>query len=738
MPITQGGTWSPDPRIVSPGVFTRENDLSQLAQGVADIGAAIVAPFPKGPGFAPTLITDSNTLQNIFGVPDGVYYGPYTAQEYIIQKGFVTVCRVGALTGYHQKYPFVIYAVQGQWNRALDAGWTVPGITGGASSTLSVTQALVSSSSYTAPSFTTFISNSIGAQISYSGVTGSWNIPNVPAVVTFAGLASSGTPTDYPHTSGSTIYDGQTLAIGNFNLHIPFSGVVAFPITGSNTSRDAYVALALSQSQGWAISGSTVVGNTTTIAVASSSFIGSPNVFGATDLSVWLNNGSGLTPFDRTTLLLSNTMSIVKGVCAGYTYFIDGLVSGSIGAYNGTFTANTASYNPCTQTWTGSANYKILAVLANTQQAPPDSTLTAWGFSGSVMVTASAVSGTTGPLPSEFNLSLQSTLANSPIGTYNFSINPGSTKYITSVFGNDPTAGNPAQQVEGAKVEAAYLYSIFNNRLAAVYDDPTHWYISGTVLPDPQGVFAGEPLNFTDQYSLHLNNGDSQFALTNASTPWVVSQQVSPWNGGNPVRFELFKVFTMGDGTYTNTEFKVEISNVKLATTVAGTDWGTFTLTVRDYSDTDRRPVILEQFNNLTLDPNAANFIARAIGDRYNFINASGKILQFGTYDNQSKYIYIQMSQINYPVSAVPYGFEAYATPIESAAGNWIPKMQFTKASVYGPSPGKYPSGINFNDAPTGADAELFGLYPTASAGVGTAEDNAQYFAPVPAFDGAG
>lgn len=36
-------------RIVSPGVFTQERDLSFLPQGVADIGAAIIGPTTKGP-----------------------------------------------------------------------------------------------------------------------------------------------------------------------------------------------------------------------------------------------------------------------------------------------------------------------------------------------------------------------------------------------------------------------------------------------------------------------------------------------------------------------------------------------------------------------------------------------------------------------------------------------------------------------------------------------------------------
>ena len=38
--------------IISPGVFTRENDLSFLPQGIGAIGAAIIGPTVKGPAFA--------------------------------------------------------------------------------------------------------------------------------------------------------------------------------------------------------------------------------------------------------------------------------------------------------------------------------------------------------------------------------------------------------------------------------------------------------------------------------------------------------------------------------------------------------------------------------------------------------------------------------------------------------------------------------------------------------------
>ena len=122
MPIQEGGRFSPEQNIVSPGVFTRENDLSGLAQGVANIGGAIVAPFSDGPAFFPARMTEVAMLEQRFGVADGVYYGPYTAKEYLIQQGVVTVVRIGGLTGYWQKNPLVVYAEPGYWNRNSDLG----------------------------------------------------------------------------------------------------------------------------------------------------------------------------------------------------------------------------------------------------------------------------------------------------------------------------------------------------------------------------------------------------------------------------------------------------------------------------------------------------------------------------------------------------------------------------------------------------------------------------------------
>ena len=57
-------------RIVSPGVFTREKDLSFLPQAIGEIGAAIVGPTQKGPAFVPTIVRSFNEFVEVFGDGD--------------------------------------------------------------------------------------------------------------------------------------------------------------------------------------------------------------------------------------------------------------------------------------------------------------------------------------------------------------------------------------------------------------------------------------------------------------------------------------------------------------------------------------------------------------------------------------------------------------------------------------------------------------------------------------------
>lgn len=696
MPISEGGTYQPNSRIVSPGVFTKEIDQSGIAQSVADIGAVIVAPFSRGPGFSPTLVRSVNELESKFGTADGTLYGAYTAKNYLQEKGFVTVCRVGALTGYHQKYPWVIWAERGKYVRNGNTGSFIQptSIISQANLAVSTATETVISASISASRWgsSSLAESSIYWKTQATGsasgsVTGSVYFWNQPVTVYLSGSADQ-------------LYEGVSVS-GTINGFVPITQSLALT---ASTSTSASILTAI---------------------IAENKFVGAFTTATFT---------SSQEPFDTSTIFYTH-LSQSKDSCNNLTINISGSLRGLFGNYTNTFVSGSnISYDPCTGTWNASGNnVKVLAVLANTQWDSINTSLEAPGFLNSIQTNNPSPATLSSSVGIEYDLQLSHS-ENGGYGTYHFSLDPNSQKYITNVFGKNPQVGNQDDYGAGTKIESAYIYKIFEDDIADVAANPSDWKIHGDAMPSGSSEtgWTGEPLNFTDQWSLDLLNGDSQYGLTCAYTPWVVSQQIAPWNGGSSTRFPLFKIWTLADGTYTNTSFKIEISQVKLAGTVAGSDYGTFTLTVRAYSDTDKKPKILEQFNNLNLDPTSANFIARRIGDRYNFIRFDGKIIEYGTYDNLSQNIRIEMTPNAYPVTVLPYGFQAYSVPVNGAIGMWCNPMAYTKASVYGLFPGKYPSGIDFGGYPAGADADLIGLYPSASTGEGHWQDNLQYFAPVP------
>tara|TARA_R110002074_G_scaffold3273_10_gene17581 strand:- start:2184 stop:4004 length:1821 start_codon:yes stop_codon:yes gene_type:complete len=87
-------------KIVSPGVFTQENDLSFVPQGVAEIGAAIIGPTVKGPAGIPTKVSNFGEYQTIFGTTFNSgsdtyeYFTSLAAEQYLANSGALTVVRI--------------------------------------------------------------------------------------------------------------------------------------------------------------------------------------------------------------------------------------------------------------------------------------------------------------------------------------------------------------------------------------------------------------------------------------------------------------------------------------------------------------------------------------------------------------------------------------------------------------------------------------------------------------------
>ena len=229
------------------------------------------------------------------------------------------------------------------------------------------------------------------------------------------------------------------------------------------------------------------------------------------------------------------------------------------------------------------------------------------------------------------------------------------------------------------------------------------------------GFFKNSSITFDSNATASvtiLGNQNFGFDAQEAQTPIIKSQTIS----GD--RFDLFQFETLGAGNTANTKIKVAISNIKAAGTVSGTDYGTFTVLVKEYSDTNKKPITLQAFNNVNLDPNSPNFISRVIGDRKLTIASDGKITETGDWVVTNRYIRIANLNTAAPVQSVPFGHAAYQLPISASAavGALIPKVTFSTGSI-DQSGSIYYAGI---DLDFNTDNEIYLKPIPVGAGVGS------------------
>lgn len=141
-------------------------------------------------------------------------------------------------------------------------------------------------------------------------------------------------------------------------------------------------------------------------------------------------------------------------------------------------------------------------------------------------------------------------------------------------------------------------------------------------------------------------------------TPWVKSQLL----GG--LEYDLLKFYTLGHGRATNDDVKIEIANVKPSSAPSSQPYGTFDLIVRSFYDTDQRPVELERFAGLSLDPTSTNYVLRRVGDIDEAFDTNTRkfIKQSGEWPNRSRYIRASLNtEANFPAQSLPWGFRGYA-----------------------------------------------------------------------------
>lgn len=205
-------------------------------------------------------------------------------------------------------------------------------------------------------------------------------------------------------------------------------------------------------------------------------------------------------------------------------------------------------------------------------------------------------------------------------GSVTVSFNPNREDYIKKVLGTDPTQVFAGDSLTSWYVDASFDYVSSNYTLSS---------ITGALS-------SANNASFTAGIASTISGGYS-----GAQSPIVVSQNM------NGSVYSLFQFYSLSDGTASNNDIKISITNVEtLDSAGLPIEYPKFDVVVRAFSDSDRRPAVYEYFTGVNLDPNDMNFIARAIGDKYTTADVSQsipEIVENGQFNNKSKYIRVSV-----------------------------------------------------------------------------------------------
>ena len=194
-----------------------------------------------------------------------------------------------------------------------------------------------------------------------------------------------------------------------------------------------------------------------------------------------------------------------------------------------------------------------------------------------------------------------------------------------------------------------------------------------------QAIFGSNLESGSNEYSYltsiaanqYFQNGGNSLLVTrvvSASSTWSPATSsliatssgqpggttTSTQNGLSP-----FVLETISSGEIMNNESPGEITdgalesgssdNLRWEIAAVNTASGVFSLLIRRGDDTNSQKVILESYNNISLDPFSTNYISRAIGDITTTVRTEGAdtyIQESGSFPNISSYV--RVKQVNY------------------------------------------------------------------------------------------
>ncbi len=282
------------------------------------------------------------------------------------------------------------------------------------------------------------------------------------------------------------------------------------------------------------------------------------------------------------------------------------------------------------------------------------------------------------------------------LSAYNYFQNGGSTLLVTRVVtgsftsATSTTIENGETLVEGAPATGSFTYDTgaTGEGIKLTYNNIVYYFISGSPAVDPSDIpssnfyfydddgtnlsglvaeinasssayfsasYAGDTLSVSASFNGEVGNGitvhTGSFALLFTDQG---SLEATLEGGVDDVGGAAFTLKTISEGTIMNSSGSEDANgslitgtrdNIRWEISQANTDKGTFTLLIRRGDDITNEKTILETFANISLDPEADNYISKVIGDTYHTVATDGSgnryIQTVGEYSNRSKYVYV-------------------------------------------------------------------------------------------------
>ena len=275
------------------------------------------------------------------------------------------------------------------------------------------------------------------------------------------------------------------------------------------------------------------------------------------------------------------------------------------------------------------------------------------------------VQGTAVAIASDSNGLFALTISGSQqMETVKFNFNDGSENFVRKRFNTNPQLAN----------KSASLYYPTSLRKDYWLGETYEQVLRAAAKDSGQLVGVLMPLGVGGMGSADTSYNPSQMkgqASREAVAGWFIGQDT-----GNSAQYEpqnaqkLFRLVGRGHGEWLSNNAKVSIERIR-ASTSKNSEYGSFSVVIRELHDTDQKVVILERFDNCNLNPKSPNFVGRKLGTQYNKWDATNKRLRsYGDYPNLSKYVYVEL---NADVAAgampsntlLPFGYYGSPVPVK-------------------------------------------------------------------------